>query len=265
MVAGFSLFGYLFAFIARAPYFIPSYPWLYFTLIVLTVIAVFSCLSLAYVKLYILDKGILIEAPFLNFSRYYQVNQIYGFNVTQEKKQRWFLLRPLPSLRGKKEPSITISLLEPLPMWLQALVFGERFAGNEVKFRPKSVQSFMLAMNTLGVSERRIGQIWKRNTSVAKGILWVWNPFAVCFYLISLFFMRFMDKTKKKGVVTRNQERLSGRVGLSLPTVNALVSVTTWVNGKNTSATIRTSTGRLVIEKNVPLKINMGVMKRKDG
>jgi len=74
-----------------------------------------------------------------------------------------------------------------------------------------------------------------------------------------------MDKTKKKGVVTKNQERLSSRVQLSLPTINALVSATAWVNGKNMLATICAVAGRLVMEKNVPLKMNMGVMKRKDG
>jgi len=77
--------------------------------------------------------------------------------------------------------------------------------------------------------------------------------------------MRFMDKTKKKGVVTKSHERLSSRVALSLPTVNALVSATAWVKGKNALATICTSTGRLVMEKNVPLRMNIGVMKRNDG
>jgi len=77
--------------------------------------------------------------------------------------------------------------------------------------------------------------------------------------------MRFMDKTKKKGVVTKNQERLSSRVALSFPTVNALVSATAWVNGKNTLATICAVSGRPVMEKNVPLKMNIGVMKRKAG
>jgi len=149
----------LFAFIARAPYFIPSYPWLYFTLIVLTVVAVFSCLSLAYIKLYVSIEGVLIEAPFMNFSRSYQSNQIYGFNVTEEKKQRWFLLRPIPSVRIRKEPSITITLLEPLPRRLQALVFGERFTGNTIKFRPKSVERFTSAMDKLGVLKRGTGRI----------------------------------------------------------------------------------------------------------
>jgi len=77
--------------------------------------------------------------------------------------------------------------------------------------------------------------------------------------------MRFMDKTKKKGVVTKNQERLSNRVVLILPTVNALASATAWVNGKNRFDTICAASGRLVMEKNVPLKMNMGVIKRKDG
>jgi len=83
--------------------------------------------------------------------------------------------------------------------------------------------------------------------------------------LISLFFIRFTDKIKKNGVVTKNQERLSNRVALSVPTVNALVSATAWVKGKNTLPTICASTGRIVMEKNVPLKMNIGVIKRKDG
>ena len=83
--------------------------------------------------------------------------------------------------------------------------------------------------------------------------------------MISLFFIRFIDKTKKKGVVTRNQKRLSKRVELSFPTVNALVSATACVKGKNKSAITRTPAGRTDIEKNVPHKMNIGVMKRKDG
>ena len=74
-----------------------------------------------------------------------------------------------------------------------------------------------------------------------------------------------MAKTKKKGVVTTNQAKLCNRVGLSIPTVNALESATAWVKGKNRLAIICTSKGRTVIEKNVPLKMNIGVMKRKDG
>jgi len=83
--------------------------------------------------------------------------------------------------------------------------------------------------------------------------------------LISLFFMRFMAKTKKKGVVTKNQKRLSKRVTLSLPIANALVSATAWAKGKNKLAITCTPVGRTDIEKNVPLKMNIGVMKRKEG
>jgi hypothetical protein len=74
-----------------------------------------------------------------------------------------------------------------------------------------------------------------------------------------------MDKTKKKGVVIKNQDKSSNSFTLSLPTVNALVSATAWVNGKNTLASVCTAAGRFVMEKNVPLKMNIGVMKRKDG
>ena len=75
----------------------------------------------------------------------------------------------------------------------------------------------------------------------------------------------FMDKMKKKGVVTKNQSRLSSRVSLILPVVSDLVSVTAWVSGKTILATVCSSTGKLVMEKNVPLKMNIGVINRKDG
>jgi len=74
-----------------------------------------------------------------------------------------------------------------------------------------------------------------------------------------------IDRTKKKGVVTKSQERLSSSEALSLPAVKALVIVTAWNKGKNALANACTSTGRTLIEKNVPLSMNIGVMKRKDG
>ena len=74
-----------------------------------------------------------------------------------------------------------------------------------------------------------------------------------------------IDRTKKKGVVTKSQERLSSRLVLSLPTAKALVNATAWVNGKNTLAITCTASGRAVIEKNVPLRINIGVVNRMVG
>jgi len=77
--------------------------------------------------------------------------------------------------------------------------------------------------------------------------------------------MRFMDRTKKKGVATKNQAKLSKRVVLRFRVVKALVSVTAWFKGKNTLATICTPTGKSVIGKNVPLKMNIGVINRNAG
>jgi len=74
-----------------------------------------------------------------------------------------------------------------------------------------------------------------------------------------------IDSTKKKGVVTKSQDRLSSSVALNLPTAKALVIVTAWNKGKNTLATACASAGSTVTEKNVPLRMNIGVMKRKDG
>jgi hypothetical protein len=74
-----------------------------------------------------------------------------------------------------------------------------------------------------------------------------------------------MDKTKKKGVVTNNQDKLSNKVVLSLPTVRALVIATACVKGKNKLARSSAVPGRTLIEKNVPLRTNIGVVKRSVG
>jgi len=146
----------IFAFISYAPYYIPSYPWLYVLLIVLTVIAVFSSIALAYVKLYVSAKGVFIEAPFLNFSKQYEATDIYGYTVKKVKKQRWFLLRPIPSPRKRKEDQVTISVLSPLPKWLWILSFGTRLYGNKIIFRPKSLENFTFATDKLGIVKKDI-------------------------------------------------------------------------------------------------------------
>lgn len=88
---------------------------------------------------------------------------------------------------------------------------------------------------------------------------------AIGYHLISLFFIRLIDNVKKNGVVTKNQSILHSKAVLMFPTVNALVRATAWVKGKNIWATVCTTTGRVVMEKNVPLRMNIGVMKRNDG
>lgn len=75
----------------------------------------------------------------------------------------------------------------------------------------------------------------------------------------------FIDRTKKNGVVTKNQVRLHNSVMSNAPVVSALVNATECVNGKTMFATICAAAGRAVIGKNVPPKINIGVMNRKAG
>jgi hypothetical protein len=140
-------------FIGDAPSFMPRYPWLYTLLIVLTVLAVFASVSLAYVKFYVFPSGLFIEAPFLNFSKHYEASQIDGYGVTQEKKQRWLLLWRLPSIRPKKEPSVTVVLPESMPVWLQMLMLRSRFADNTVNFRPKSLQKLEESMEKSGIEK----------------------------------------------------------------------------------------------------------------
>jgi len=145
--------------IAQAPGLIPSFPWLYFTLIVMTVVAVVSCISLAYIKLYVSTEGLFVEAPFLSFSRHYSIDLIYGFETTKEEKQRWFLLHPIRSDPSKKEDAVTITIMKPLPSWLSVVVLGARLVGNRISFRPKSLRQFTEAMDKLGVSKRSAAQV----------------------------------------------------------------------------------------------------------
>lgn len=143
-------------FIGEAPALIPSYPWVYAFLIMLTVFIVFCTIGLGYVKMYISTKGLLIEAPFLNFLKNYEASQIYGFTVTKEKKQRWLLLRPIPSLHAKKEDQVTISLFKALPKWLWILSFGTRVYGNRIILTPKSLDDFKSAAAKLGIVEKDV-------------------------------------------------------------------------------------------------------------
>ena len=82
---------------------------------------------------------------------------------------------------------------------------------------------------------------------------------------MSLFFIRFMDRTKKTGVTASSQARLRSRVSSSLPKVSARANVTACVKGRNSCAKTCKEAGKAVIGKNVPLRRNMGVMKRKIG
>jgi hypothetical protein len=150
---------FILALISQAPVLIPSYPWLYIVLIFVTVFGVFSSISLAYVKIYLSTKGLIIEAPFLNFFRQYEVSQIYGYTVTKEKKQRWFFLRPLPSFRAKKEDQVSIFMLNRLPTWFWVLSLGKRLQSNKIILRPKSMQNFTAAAGKLNIVKKETAAI----------------------------------------------------------------------------------------------------------
>ncbi len=145
---------FILAFISQMPSLIPSYPWLYLVLIFVTVLGVFSSIALAYIKVYLSTEGLLIEAPFLNLFKHYSVDQIYGYTVTQEKKQRWFLLRPLPSLRAKWEDQVTILMLDHLPTRLWILSLGRRLQEKEITLRPKSIRNFTTAAEKLNITKK---------------------------------------------------------------------------------------------------------------
>jgi hypothetical protein len=147
------------AVISQVPLYISSYPWLYLVLIFITVFGVFSSIALAYIKVYLSTEGLLVEAPFLNFFRQYEASRIYGYSVTKEKKQRWFLLNPLPSIRAKEEDEVTVSLLRPLPTWFWALSLGRRFRARQIILRPKSMQNFTAAAEKLNIIKKDTSRI----------------------------------------------------------------------------------------------------------
>jgi hypothetical protein len=145
--------------IAEAPTYIPSYPWLYTLLIIITVTAVYSSFALAYIKIYLSTKSLYIEAPFLNLHKHYNTNQIYGYAITQEKKQRLLGLWKIPSIRPKKEDQITISILTPLPKRLYIASFATRFKSNKIVFRPKSTEKFTTAAEQLGITKKETAEL----------------------------------------------------------------------------------------------------------
>ena len=74
-----------------------------------------------------------------------------------------------------------------------------------------------------------------------------------------------MDRTKNAGVTVTSQARLRSRDSSSLPRANARVNVTACVRGRNSWAKTCREHGKAVVGKNVPLRRNIGVMKRKVG
>ena len=74
-----------------------------------------------------------------------------------------------------------------------------------------------------------------------------------------------MDRKKKKGVTISSQARLRKRENSTLPRAKALVNATALVRGRKSWAATCRKSGIAVKGKNVPLRRNMGVMKRKFG
>lgn len=142
------------AMISQAPLYIPSFPWLYALLIGVTVAAVFFSFALAYVKICLSSKGVYVEVPFLNFHKQYKTDQIAGYNITQEDKQRLLGFWAMPSRHPKKEDQITLYMLDPLPtrIWITSL--ATRLHANKIVFRPKSTEKFVEAAEKLGIIKK---------------------------------------------------------------------------------------------------------------
>jgi hypothetical protein len=126
--------------ISQAPAYIPSFPWLYALLIGVTVAAVFFSFALAYVKIYLSDKGFYIEAPFLNFHKHYETHQISEYSITQKDQ-------------------ITLSILDPLPTRIWITSFATRLYPNKIVFRPKSTKKFTDAAEKLGITKKETADL----------------------------------------------------------------------------------------------------------
>lgn len=142
------------AIVSQAPYYIPSFPWLYTLLIAVKVAAVFFSFALAYVKMHLTNKDFYIEAPFLNFHKHYGTHQIFGYSIKRKDKQQLLGFWNIPSKHPKKEDEITISILDPLPtrVWITSL--ATRLYPNKIVFRPKSTENFTEAAEKLGVTKK---------------------------------------------------------------------------------------------------------------
>jgi len=123
-------------------------------MIAVTVAAVFFSFALAYVEIYLTNKGLYVEVPFLNFYRHYDPQQVYGYNVKQVDKQRLFGFREIPSRHPKKEDQITLSLLNPLPVGIWITSFATKLHSNRIVFHPKSIEKFTGAAEKLGITKK---------------------------------------------------------------------------------------------------------------
>jgi hypothetical protein len=149
----------LLGFISQAPYYIPSFPWLYALLIAVTVAVVFFSFALAYVKIYLSNEGLYIEAPFLDFHKHYKKHQILGYSITQENKQRLLGFWKIPSRHPKKEDQITVHVLDPLPTRIWITSRATRLYPNKIVFRPKSTEKFMDAAGKLGIIQKEAADL----------------------------------------------------------------------------------------------------------
>jgi len=140
--------------ISEVIYYIPSFPWLYDVLIAVTVAGVFFSFALAYVKLYLTTKDLYVEVPFLNFHKHYGADQIVGYGVSRENKERLVGFWKIRSWHPKQEDEVTISVTDPLPMRIWMTSFATRLHQNRIVFRPKSTEKFTNSIEKLGVAKK---------------------------------------------------------------------------------------------------------------
>ena len=82
---------------------------------------------------------------------------------------------------------------------------------------------------------------------------------------MSLFFIRLIASIQKRIVTPSIHSRLQSGLKAEMPIVRYLSMLTMWVRGRTATAMSWIGPGRSVRGKKVPLKRNIGVMKRKIG
>lgn len=147
------------AMISQAPRYIPSFPWLYATLLAVTVAAVFFSFALAYVKMGLSDNCFYLEAPFLSFHKHYQKHLIIGYSITRESKRRLLGFWRISSWRSKKEDQVVLYVLDPLPKWIWIASLATRLHSDKIVFRPKSTEKFVAAAEKLGIARTEVARI----------------------------------------------------------------------------------------------------------
>jgi hypothetical protein len=105
------------------------------------------------------NKGVYVEAPFLNFHKHYETHQILGYSIAQINKQQLLGFWKIPSIRPKREDQVTLVMLDRLPTRIWLTSFVTRLYPNKIIFHPKSTEKFINAAEKLGITNKEAADL----------------------------------------------------------------------------------------------------------